>query len=370
MATWSIAALRTILATETDADSPGSEELLSQMRENWEALTMLAFDTGITTTSTSIAETIWTDTGSPFANVEVGMTLLITSGTAIGNTYTIDATNGTTTVTCTGDTLVTDGVIVTDTAKVMYDLKVNTDGHDHDGVNSAEVVLADGQVVYAKLGLANDLVAGDIAADAVTQSELKVATGTATQVGAGSGNQVMTGGLWCHYPQVKTDSGGDGDAQIADSFTNTAYATYIWLSQATGGKDTDAQWYYHNASGDLFWIFIMRDKVTKEWRAFTTAPDHPCWGNGGDPEALPHPFGDYDENIHEIIVINPDVAWVKMYQKQLPDILKTDFELDETTELDYPTEKVVVAMNGKEHVKKNIAKPDYVKCYKLKPKVK
>ncbi len=58
MAFWSLAALRSILATETDADSPGSEELLGQMRENWEALTMLAFDTGITTTCTAIAEEV------------------------------------------------------------------------------------------------------------------------------------------------------------------------------------------------------------------------------------------------------------------------------------------------------------------------
>lgn len=151
MSFFDLSALRTILATETDADSPGSEELLSQIRENWEVFTMLVFDTGVSGTVTGISGAVLTDTGN-FAGADVhnGHTLVITSGTAIGNTYTIDDSD-TNTLTCTGDNLETDGVDVGDTYKVFYDLKVNTQGHDHDGVNSAEVVLADGQVVTAKL---------------------------------------------------------------------------------------------------------------------------------------------------------------------------------------------------------------------------
>jgi len=147
MATWDISALRTILSTETDADSPVSEELMSQFRENWEALVLLLLGTGITGTVTSITETVLTDTAQSYdADTHINHTLLITSGDAIGNMYTIDD-NDATTLTCTGDTMVTDGVEVGDTFAILYDMKVNQDGHDHDGDNSKEAVFSKGRVV-------------------------------------------------------------------------------------------------------------------------------------------------------------------------------------------------------------------------------
>lgn len=146
MATWDISALRTILSTETDADSPVSEELMSQFRENWEALVLLLLGTGITGTVTSITETVLTDTAQSYdVDTHINHTLLITSGDAIGNMYTIDD-NDATTLTCTGDTMVTDGVAVGDTFAILYDMKVNQDGHDHDGDNSKEAVFSKGRV--------------------------------------------------------------------------------------------------------------------------------------------------------------------------------------------------------------------------------
>ncbi len=145
MSFFSLAALRTILETETDYDSPGSEELLEQIRENFEALLMLLLDTGESGTVTTIAETVLTDSGQSWTTDEhIGRTLLITSGVAIGNRYQITDSAGTT-LTLGGETLVSDGVIVTDTFMIFYDL-TNTPAHDHDGVNSKyiEIQIASG----------------------------------------------------------------------------------------------------------------------------------------------------------------------------------------------------------------------------------
>ena len=144
--------LRTILTTETDADSPGSEELLSQLRENFEALLIILLGEGTSSTVDSVSGDTLTDTAPGFTVDEHnGRTLVITSGTAIGNMYTIDDTT-TTTLVCTGDNLETDGVATDDTYMIFYKLKGTVGGHSHDDIDSATVTLADNQVTEAKLG--------------------------------------------------------------------------------------------------------------------------------------------------------------------------------------------------------------------------
>jgi hypothetical protein len=160
MAFWSLSALRTILATETDADSPISEELMSQYRENIEAIIMLLLDTGVSGVADSDPPNdttgVLTDAAPGFtADDHNGRTLLITSGLAIGNLYTIDDTT-TTTLVCTGDNLYADGVRGADTYKILYDLKNNTDGHDHNGVNSKPVVLQKGTLILPWIMLPTD----------------------------------------------------------------------------------------------------------------------------------------------------------------------------------------------------------------------
>lgn len=142
--------LRMILDTETDFDSTVGEELKSQIRENIEALLILLAGTGVSGSATSDPPNdttgVLTDTAQSFtADSHNGKTLVMTSGLAKGNAYTIDDTTATTLV-CTGDNLYADGVRSGDSYLVLYDVKTNTDGHDHNGVNSKEVVLAKGRV--------------------------------------------------------------------------------------------------------------------------------------------------------------------------------------------------------------------------------
>lgn len=145
MSFWNVTALRTLLETETDADSPASEELMSQIRENIEALFLLLFKaaSGTATSDPPNDSTgYFYDTAANFEDDEHnGRTLLITSGTAKGNIYTIDDTVAASDrVECTGDNLYADGVRSGDSYIILYDL-TNTSGHDHDGVNSSRVVL-------------------------------------------------------------------------------------------------------------------------------------------------------------------------------------------------------------------------------------
>jgi len=148
MAWFTLSNFRPILTTETDADSGATEELMSQLRENIECLLMLMFGTGVTGSATEDPPNdttgVLTDSARSWdVDVHNGRTLVITSGLAAGFCYTIDDTTATTLV-CTGDNLYADGVRSGDTYMIFHDIKNNADGHNHDGVNSAELQLAAG----------------------------------------------------------------------------------------------------------------------------------------------------------------------------------------------------------------------------------
>jgi len=149
MSFFDMTALRAILTTETDADSPLSEELMSQIRENLEALLILLAGTNITGSATANPPNNTTGYLTDYASawtddLHNGRTLLMTSGLAIGNMYTIDDTVASADrLVCTGDNLYADGVRYGDTYLILYDVKSNLDGHDHDGVNSKNINTVD-----------------------------------------------------------------------------------------------------------------------------------------------------------------------------------------------------------------------------------
>lgn len=147
--------LRMVLDTETDADSPDNQTTYLSVVQMIEALFLLGYATGTSGTATSDPPNDTTgyfyDTGAGFVDDEHnGRTLVITSGSAKGNFYTIDDTVAASDyVACTDDNLYADGVRSGDDYIILYDLKANTDGHDHDGVNSKEVVLEKGRTTAA-----------------------------------------------------------------------------------------------------------------------------------------------------------------------------------------------------------------------------
>lgn len=358
MSFWTaISQLRTILSTETDYDSPNSEELMEQIRENHEALMMLLFDTGDSGTATSDppddATGVLTDTGAAYDVDEHNgpRTLLMTSGNANGNIYSIDDTTATTLV-CTGDNLYADGVRSGDSYKVLYDVKVNADGHDHDGINSKSVVLADDVITQAK-----------VANSAIGQAQLKSTTQSQNSA-IGDGLAIkfdLTGGTYCFFPQTygSTAAITMGNKNVIGGQGNhTSYATSVWLSNDDGAsiRTGYVQQRYVQASGEVHWIFIKRDKATKAVIAVSACWDHPCFGCGGKPVLKWHPFGQFDPDTEEIICINSSKAEVKAMQeateveaedqpdRDLTDVITEDYEIDELSTPEWPKEEVTVAL--------------------------
>ena len=249
----------------------------------------------------------------------------------------------------------------------------------------------------------------EMADNAIGQAELKDAMSSVHKGGAGSGNLTLPGGQFGFYPQIK-DSGGGGSyyMELAHSGApvGTNYVTNIHM-YVVPTMTAYAQQRHITASGDLHWVFILRDKITKEIGSMCQSSEHPCFGNGGKPQLVPHPFPGYDKEKWELIVINPSMEEVEeillkceVDDETLPDkdfleVFLEDYEIDELSKPAWPTKEVTVGLpkkieveiDGKKimkpvdwrfkppgtkvtPIKKIIPKPDYVICKSLKKKDK
>jgi len=234
-----------------------------------------------------------------------------------------------------------------------------------------------------------------VATDAsVTQAKLKTSQGSVSVTGT-QANIALPGGEYGFYPQTKANvasAAGEVLASIAGSdntVSSTSYITNIFLGNEAGVGVGYAQQRYVTSSGEVFWIFILRDKITKDIKAMYQAPDHPCFGNGGKPSLVSHPFGSYDPETQEIIVINPTHEEVENMKKEGErgedesdkDLLETimeNYDIDEESEPAWSTIPVTVGL-PKDYgdkaigdkvipIKKVIPRPDYVGCKSLKRK--
>jgi len=378
-----IDALRMVLETETDADSPDNETTYGAIRKAIECLFLLLLGTGDSGSATSDPPDnttgVLTDTGAAYTIDEhIGRTLLITSGNARGNIYTIDD-NAATTLTCTDDNLYSDGVRSADDYVILYDTLVNTDGHDHDDVNSKPVMSVDDA--------------------AIGQSELH--TSEVSVSTAGASNLTLTGaGQYGFYPQTYKSGGGTMSANICATASHSSYATILWLSVLGSGGTAYAKQLYVTSSGEVYWVFILRAKVdliidgvnftAGSTLAMWQSPDHPCFGSN-KPELLQHPFPDFDDTKHEIICINPTDEEVKQIRakaimgtgvqnKDFLEVIADEYEIDDTVQPAYPDIKVTVGLpdNWQElpmgtkvvPIKKRILQPPMVRTSRLKNKAR
>lgn len=211
----------------------------------------------------------------------------------------------------------------------------------------------------------------------VTQGMLKTSIGSVQ----GSGNLTLPGGEYGFYPQVKKGDGTYVSAQIALILSSTSYVTNISL-QLNGGSYVYAQQRYITSSGEVHWIFILKDKSTSKTLAAWQAPDHPCFGNGGKPALVAHPFNDYDPNRHEIIVINPDGSQLQEIMNRCgsgredePDrdpleVIAEDYHVNDVSQAAWPTIPITIGLSKEyQHrtvgetvslIKKVLPKPDYI----------
>jgi len=231
---------------------------------------------------------------------------------------------------------------------------------------------------------------------AITQAKLKTSQGSVSVTSTVGSNVTLPGGEYGFYPQLK---GGvyPMDAKIGIALLSTAYVTNIWLRDASGvvpgGTAVNARQRYVTSSGEVFWVFYLRDKATKQVKATYAAPDHPCFGNGGNPEKMQHPFPDYDPAKHEIVVCNPTLSQLQAMEgaryndgsahpsRSIADVIMRDYELDDATDAKWPTIPVTVGLpaghdwtrmqDGTEvtPIKMAIPQPEGMLCKLLKKKV-
>lgn len=245
-----------------------------------------------------------------------------------------------------------------------------------------------------------------IGAAKVSQSKLKTSTQSQSYDIAASTTHkfTLTGGQYCFNI---TCAGENSDIHSGASFpSSTAYATIAAFKNINAGNPRYGYCLhrYVTSSGEINWLFILRDKITKEIIGRSIAPDHPCFGNGGKPLLVPHPFGDYDETKHEIIVINPTNEEIEVMEletivedetkpdKDLLEVITENYEIDEGSNPVWPSIPVTVGLpkhvkdkkTGKkiladyrfmspdtkiQPIRKVIPKPLYIKVKKLKRKL-
>ena len=284
---------------------------------------------------------------------------------------------------------------------VSADIRENFRALKEDGiVVAADLVAAKKDPIAGTAGLrtlgtgaqqacaGNDARLSDIRplADAsVTQAKLKTSSGEVSTTSTTEANLTLPGGEYGFYPQLYGYLYSAGFCAQPSGFGS--YTTNIVLTAMTG-YTAFARQRYVTSSGEVHWVFILRDKTTKDTIAMYQAPDHPCFGNGGKPLLVPHPFGSYDPDKHEIIVINPsdeDVfnmqdACIMPEDKPDRDILEVivkDYEIDEDLKTEWPKKEITVGLpknidwkrmpedSKVVPVRKRIPQPSYVTTRKL-----
>lgn len=280
-----------VQATQTDAYSPGNEVLMSRIREQIESIFMLMLDTGDSGSATSNPPNdttgVLTDTGASYDTDEHnGRTLLITSGSAIGNKYTIDDTTATTIV-CTGDNLYSDGVRSGDTYKVLYDAMSNSDGHDHDGINSKNAILAAASIANDRLKSTADT------------------TGASGTLAATTGVQIAMQD-YCFSPNVYSVSYDELRLTPYGSDQSDTTARFGLYNTGGTGRAYHVRWRYLTATDNPF-LYAVRDRQKGEVLALWACDDPPpgYWGMKEKPDNFVPPIvlSDFDPEIHEEIVI-------------------------------------------------------------------
>lgn len=256
---------------------------------------------------------------------------------------------------------------------VPADLSITTAKLANDAVTNAK--LADNAVKTENI-YAGHVTEAKIAASAISQTKLKTSYGEVS----GEGTKTLPGGQYGFYPQLYF-------AIWKETAQHGAYATVITLQGILGGTPYALQRYV-TSSGEVNWLYILRDKKTKAVKQTWFAPDHPCMGQDCDPDDLPHPFIGVDEATEEVIVINPTDAEVDVFKKKkgkrepLAKAILDNYEIDDDSDAEWTDKDVTIGlpedMDWKMHqkdstikpVKMKIPKPENVLCKKLKRRVK
>ncbi len=215
--------------------------------------------------------------------------------------------------------------------------------------------------------------------NSVSQAKLKTVIGEVSTT-MESSLLALPGGEYGFYPQFKTSGDIGVGAIMLGRFTSNIkssfepdhmnlpnYSTIILLSERDNGT-LYARQRYVTSSGKDYWIFFLIDKDTKGILAGYQAPDHPCYGSGGDENDIPHPFGSYDPEKHEVILVDneilPELKSKVTSKRSLLTIINEEYEIDFDSEPVYePREIIEIDEYGDKEgeILKKIKTPEWAK---------
>ncbi len=214
------------------------------------------------------------------------------------------------------------------------------------------------------LAVLSSVAEGNLNSSSVSQSKLKTSIASYSTLSDGFVHQTLTGGTYSFYPQWKTDGStlADLDIHIAKAHTPnpTTYVTSVtWASNGT--VLIYLQNRYVTASGIDTWIFLMVDKITGKKISVSCAKDHPSYGNGGDPDKLSHPFGSYDKDKCDVVLVDKKTCDELEKEEDIVKCINESYEIGEDS-------KYIPLHSGKFLDEEPVLIdriPDYIKVKKL-----
>lgn len=279
--------------------------------------------------------------GAGFADDEHnGRTILFTSGAGKGLFYTIDDTEAANNrVECAGDNLYADGIRSGDDYWILYDIKTNLTGHNHDDVNSA--ILAD---------------------SIIDQGRLKTSTGSASGSCAAASWANIAMQPYCFSPNYYSQTNprylqtAGHTSSVADQTARSSFGN----DHPSAAYNYAARWRYVTATDEPF-VFCIRDKNTGKVHHLWMCddPPHPFWGLKELPDDFEQPIllGRMDlatkektDESHEDIIVVDGFEEITLFQydregikevedkagkdKLLPyEIMDKDFEFNQDKKL-------------------------------------
>lgn len=196
--------------------------------------------------------------------------------------------------------------------------------------------------------------------NSVSQAKLKTASGEVSRSGQGVSELTLPGGEYGFYPQVRMGSTTVDNWGVAlvgcemggwqPSFAGwTSYVTNISLEVGGSGGSIYARQRYVTSSGKDHWIFLLQDKSKKEIIAGYQAPDHPCYGQGGDETVIPHPFANYiadplPDHLEIVLVDNeilPELKAKATRKRSLLTVINEDYEVNDLSNPVYVSREII-----------------------------
>ena len=196
---------------------------------------------------------------------------------------------------------------------------------------------------YTDTDVAGDTTYDDVAISnkIVNQSMLKTTTG---QVGGASGHYTTPGGEYAFMPAFSNERGQAAlNASFLSNSSGLVGSWYSMLCLESDYNDLYAQCRYVTASGTEYWVFVLYDKQQHKIISSYAAPDHPCYGNGGDENAVPHPFPDYyttplPDNLEicllDMVTIN-ELRRRSDSEKRIIPMLLAEYDVDMSEEIEF-----------------------------------